>query len=57
MSELKRHQGRINCMCELNNGYLFTGGAKGNNKNDHYINVWKPDDENTRICLSNAKKS
>ena len=44
--ELKRHQGRINCMCELNNGYLFTGGAKGNNKNDHYINVWKPDDEN-----------
>lgn len=44
--ELKRHQGKINCMCELNNGYLFTGGAKGNDKNDHYINVWKPDEEN-----------
>ncbi len=44
--ELKRHQGKINCMCELKNGYLFTGGAKANNKNDHYIIVWKPDEEN-----------
>ena len=43
--ELKRHQGKINCMCELKNGYLFTGGAKGT-KSDHYINVWKPDEEN-----------
>ena len=42
--ELKRHSGKINCMCELKNEYLFTGGAKGNNKNDHYIMVWKPDD-------------
>ena len=42
--ELKRHQGKINCMCELKNGYLFTGGAKGNDKNDHYINVWKPNE-------------
>ena len=41
--ELKRHSGKINCMCELKNEYLFTGGAKGNNKNDHYIMVWKPD--------------
>ena len=40
--ELTRHQGKINCMCELKNGYLFTGGAKGT-KNDHQINVWKPD--------------
>ena len=44
--ELKRHSGKINCMCELKNGYLFTGGAKANNKNDHYIIVWKPDEEN-----------
>ena len=32
-------------MCELKNGYLFTGGAKGI-KNDYHINVWKPDEEN-----------
>ena len=44
--ELKRHSGKINCMCELKNGYLFTGGAKGNNKNDHYIIVWKPAEDN-----------
>ena len=44
--ELKRHSGKINCMCELKNGYLFTGGARANNKKDCYIIVWKPDDEN-----------
>jgi hypothetical protein len=43
--ELKRHTGKINCMCELKNGYLFTGGAKANDKNDHYINIWKPNKE------------
>ena len=41
--ELARHQGKINCMCELKNGYLLTGGAKGS-KGDHHINVWKPDE-------------
>ena len=46
ISELKRHSGKINCLCELKNGYLFSGGAKANNKNDHYIIVWKPDEEN-----------
>ena len=43
--ELKRHEGKINCMYQLKNGYLFTGGAKGT-KSDHFINVWKPDGEN-----------
>jgi len=43
--ELKGHAGKISCICELKNGYLFTGGAKGN-KSDHYILVWKPEGNN-----------
>ena len=37
---------KIKCMCEIKNGYLFTGGGKANNKNEHHIIVWKPDEEN-----------
>lgn len=57
--EMKRHTGKINCMCELKNGYLFTGGATNANKNkDHHIIVWKPDGQNGYIhsqTLSNHK--
>lgn len=47
--ELKRHTGKINCMCELKNEYLFTGGANVNKNKDHHIIVWKPDGENGYI--------
>jgi WD40 repeat protein len=47
--ELKRHTGKINCMCQLKNEYLFTGGANVNKNKDHHIIVWKPDGENGYI--------
>ena len=47
--ELKRHTGKINCMCQLKNDYLFTGGANVNKNKDHHIIVWKPDGDNGYI--------
>ena len=41
-SILKKHTGRVNCLCELKNHYLVSGGAEIGNNKDHYINIWKP---------------
>ena len=41
-SLLKKHTGRVNCLCELKNHYLVSGGAEIGNNKDHYINIWKP---------------
>ena len=37
------HEGRILCMCELRNGYIFTGGNGLNGKKNNHIYIWKPD--------------
>ena len=44
-NSLKKHIGRVNCMCELKNHYLVSGGAEIGNSADHYIIVWKPSNE------------
>lgn len=38
---LKRHQGRIGCICNLNNGYFASGGADDKTNVDHNIYIWK----------------
>ena len=43
---LKKHIGRINCMCELKNHYLISGGADKGQKQDHHIIIWKPTNDN-----------
>lgn len=37
------HEGRILCMCELKNGYIFTAGNGLNGKKNNHIYIWKPD--------------
>ena len=39
------HEGKILSMCELKNGYLFTGGTGLNGKKNNHIYIWKPDEE------------
>ena len=39
------HEGKILSMCELNNGFLFTGGTGLNGKKNNHIYIWKPDKE------------
>ena len=39
------HEGKILSMCEINNGYLFTGGTGLNGKKNNHIYIWKPDKE------------
>ena len=40
------HEGKIISLCELKNGYLFTGGTGLNGKKNNHIYIWKPDDKN-----------
>ena len=47
---LKKHIGRINCMCELKNHYLISGGADKGQKQDHHIIIWKPTNDNFSYC-------
>lgn len=39
--ELEKHKGKVNCMCNLNNGYFASGGADLNKRIDHNIYIWK----------------
>ena len=39
------HEGIILSMCELNNGYIFTGGTGFKEKKNNHIYIWKPDRE------------
>ena len=45
-SFLKKHIGRVNCMCELKNHYLISGGANKGQRQDHHIIIWKPTNDN-----------
>ena len=40
--ELKRHKGRVNCICKLNLGYMASGGGDLGRNIDHNIYIWKP---------------
>lgn len=35
------HKGKVSCICQLNNGYLATGGMDFKGKIDHKIIIWK----------------
>jgi WD40 repeat protein len=49
----KQHRGRVCCLCQLNNSYIVSGGAdksekvgdNNKNKKEHYIVVWRPENE------------
>ena len=38
------HEGRILSMCEMKNGYIFTGGTGLNGKKNNHIYIWKPEE-------------
>ena len=38
------HEGRILSMCEMKNGYIFTGGTGINGKKNNHIYIWKPEE-------------
>ena len=38
------HEGRILSMCEMENGYIFTGGTGLNGKKNNHIYIWKPEE-------------
>lgn len=42
IGELERLKGKVNCMCNLNNGCFASGGGDFNKVIDHNIYIWKP---------------
>ena len=54
-----KHKGIVGCLCQLNNGYMVSGGSdkmEGKTKiKDHYIIVWRTDNTNSYVYSQTLK--